>query len=71
MKLYKVVGVLVLLITVSLTLFALYGKNSSTTSTKSAIVSSTTTSDRKDIKKIMQKIDVRVKKVKDKLNGEC
>jgi len=79
MKLYKVVGGVVLLITVSLALFVVYAKNSSNTNTKSVIVSNTTSSDSndkskhlsaKEIKNIMQKIDSRVKKVNDSLNYE-
>jgi len=79
MKLYKVVGVVVLLIAVSLILFVACEKNSLNTSTKSVIASYTPSSgsdgmdsskhlSAKDIKIIMRKIDSRVKKVKDSLN---
>lgn len=83
MKLYKVVGIIVLFITVSLILFVVYTKNNSNTS-ESVIASNTTPSDKKDklvldsskhlnvkdIKNIMREIDSRVKKVNDRLNGE-
>ncbi len=81
-KLYKVAGSIVLLIIVSSTLFIVYGKNSPNTDKKSAVVSNTTASDRNDklysdspehlsdeeIKDIMQKIDSRVKNVKDRID---
>lgn len=84
MKSYKIVGVIVLLICVSLTLFLLYAKNSPNTSPKSVITSNTASPDSndklvldssehlsaKDIKNIMREIDSRVKEVNDKLNHE-
>lgn len=82
MKLYKIVAIIVLLITVLLTLFVVYVKNNPNTSIKSTIISNTTSSDSndklaldsskhlsdKDIKSIMQNIDSRVKKVKERIN---
>ena len=82
MKLYKVVGIIVFIITVSLALLVLYIKNTPDTSTKSTIVSNNASSDSndklaldsskyfsdEDIKNIMHKTDSRVKKVKDRIN---
>lgn len=82
MKLYKVVGIIVLIIIVSLTLSVLHIKNAPDISTKSTIVSNNASSDgidklaldsskrlsNEDIKNIMHKTDSRVKKVKDKIN---
>ncbi len=82
MKLYKVVGIIVFIIIVSLTLSVLYIKNAPDTSTKSTIVSNNASSDSndklaldsskhlsdEDIKNIMHKTDSRVKKINDKIN---
>ena len=84
MKLYKVVGIIISIITVSLVLLALCIKNIPDTSTKSTIVSNTASPNSndkllmdtpkplssKDIKNIMKEIDSRVKKVNDRLNYE-
>ena len=84
MKLYKLVVVIVLLITVSLTLFGVYAKVTPNTGSKGVITSNATSSDSddelsldssmhlsdKDIKNIMREIDSRVKEVKGRLNYE-
>ncbi len=82
MKLYKVVGIIVSIVTVSLVLLVVYMQNNPNNRTKSTIVSNTKSSyhndklaldsskqlSDKDIKNIMDKTDSRVKKVKDKIN---
>ncbi len=64
MKLYKAAGVILLLITVSLTLFLVSTKNSAGPAPGPDKESAN------DVKNIMGKIDARVKEVKDRLNGE-
>ena len=63
-KLYKAAGVILLLITVSLTLFLVSTKNSAGPAPGPDKESAN------DVKNIMGKIDARVKEVKDRLNGE-
>lgn len=64
MKLYKATGVILLLITVSLTIFLVSAKNSA------GPVPGPDKESANDVKNIMGKIDARVKQVKDRLNGE-
>lgn len=85
MRSCKVVGIIVLLITVSLALCLVYTKNSSDASNNNVIASNSTDSDgndellldsskhlsANDIKNIMLETDSEVAKVNNKLDGEC